>query len=79
MCVYIYTPKNTIHVYCIIVYIHHQVAKWYSLTVWRCDRGAEVVFGGQLQFHDFISLDNQHAGMEMVKVSGGYGEDDGPG
>lgn len=61
------------------MYIHHQVAKWQSLTVWRCDRGAEVVFGGRLQFHDFVALDNKNAGMEMVKVSGGYGEDDGPG
>ncbi|KAK4312053.1 hypothetical protein Pmani_016482 [Petrolisthes manimaculis] len=55
------------------------VAQWHGLTVWRCDRGAEVVFGGRLQFHDFVALDNLHAGMEMVKVSGNYGEDDGPG
>ncbi|KAK3879633.1 hypothetical protein Pcinc_015818 [Petrolisthes cinctipes] len=55
------------------------VAQWHGLTVWRCDRGAEIVFGGQLQFHDFVALDNLHAGLEMVKVSGNYGVDDGPG
>ncbi|XP_045124918.1 fibrocystin-L-like [Portunus trituberculatus] len=56
-----------------------QVAKWESFTVWHCDRGAEVVLGGALQFHDFVALDNEHAGLEMVKMLGGFGEDDGPG
>lgn len=56
-----------------------QVARWHDFTAWYCDRGAEVVFGTNLQFHNFVMLDNEHAGMEMVKVDGGYGEDDGPG
>ncbi|XP_068250285.1 fibrocystin-L-like [Palaemon carinicauda] len=55
------------------------VAQWHDFTVWRCDRGAEVVFGGALQFHGFVTLDNEHAGMEMVKMVGNFGEDDGPG
>ncbi|XP_064089363.1 fibrocystin-L-like [Macrobrachium nipponense] len=55
------------------------VAKWHNFTVWRCDRGAEVVFGGNLQFHGFVTLDNEHAGLEMVKMQGNFGEDDGPG
>lgn len=79
MCVCVSILQETLSMYSVLYKIHHQVAKWHSLTVWHCDRGAEVVFGGQLQFHDFVALDNQRAGMEMVKVSGGYGEDDGPG
>ena len=53
-------------------------AKFERLKVWRCERGAEVVFSGPVQFHDFIMLDNEKAGMEFVEVEGGYGED-GPG
>ncbi|XP_068236296.1 fibrocystin-L-like [Palaemon carinicauda] len=55
------------------------VAAWHDFTVWHCDRGAEVVLGGALQFHNFVALDNEHAGLEMVKVSGGFGENNGPG
>lgn len=47
--------------------------------MWRCDRGAEVVIGGSLQFHNFVALDNEHAGLEMVEVSGLFGVLDGPG
>lgn len=56
-----------------------QVAVWNDFTVWRCDRGAEIVLGGALQFHNFVALDNGHAGLEMVKVKGGFGMDNGPG
>ena len=53
-------------------------AKYENFLAWRCERGAEVVFGGPLQFHDFKMLDNEKAGMEFVEVDGGYGEN-GPG
>ena len=53
-------------------------AVYERLTAWRCERGAEVVFSGPVQFKDFIMLDNEKAGMEFVEVDGGYGED-GPG
>ena len=53
-------------------------ARYENFTAWRCERGAEVVFGGPLQFHDFKMLDNEKAGMEWVEVDGGYGES-GPG
>ncbi|XP_066939673.1 fibrocystin-L-like [Macrobrachium rosenbergii] len=55
------------------------LAAWHDFTVWRCDRGAEVVFGGALQFHNFVALDNENAGIEMVQVSGGFGVTRGPG
>ena len=53
-------------------------AKYENFLAWRCERGAEVVFGGPLQFHNFKMLDNEKAGMEFVEVDGGYGND-GPG
>ena len=46
--------------------------------MWRCERGAEVVFSGPVQFKDFAMLDNEKAGMEFVEVDGAYGEG-GPG
>ncbi|XP_063605340.1 fibrocystin-L-like [Penaeus indicus] len=55
------------------------VAKWDGLTTWRNERGAEIVFGGQLQFHNFVALDNEFSGIEMVKMEGGFGMDNGPG
>ena len=57
---------------------NHLVAQWDDFTVWHCERGAEVVFGGALQFHNMVALDNEKSGFEMVKVSGDFG-DDGPG
>ncbi|XP_063855726.1 fibrocystin-L-like isoform X2 [Scylla paramamosain] len=54
-------------------------AKWESFTAWHCERGAEAVSGTKLQFHNFVMLDNQQAGMEMVSVKGGFGQDDSPG
>ncbi|XP_063856678.1 fibrocystin-L-like isoform X4 [Scylla paramamosain] len=54
-------------------------AKWQSFTAWHCERGAEAVSGTKLQFHNFVMLDNQQAGMEMVSVKGGFGQDDSPG
>ncbi|XP_050685917.1 fibrocystin-L-like isoform X2 [Eriocheir sinensis] len=55
------------------------VAKWEDFTVWHCDRGAEVVFGTNLQFHNFVALNNKMAGMEMVKMKGGNRLGDSPG
>ncbi|ROT65416.1 putative fibrocystin-L [Penaeus vannamei] len=55
------------------------VAKWDGFTTWRNERGAEIVFGGQLQFHNFVALDNEFSGIEMVKMDGGFGLDNGPG
>ena len=57
---------------------NHVQAVFERLTAWRCERGAEVVIGGNIQFKDFIMLDNEKAGMEMVEADGGYGID-GPG
>lgn len=37
------------------------------------------MFGGQLQFHNFVALDNEFSGIEMVKMDGGFGLDNGPG
>lgn len=56
-----------------------QVARWENFTAWRCERGAEVGTGGALQFHNFVVLDNEKAGLEMIQVKGGFGVDDGPG
>lgn len=56
-----------------------QVAKWEDFTVWHCDRGAEVVFGSNLQFHNFVALNNKMAGIEMVKMEGGNRLGDSPG
>lgn len=53
-------------------------AVYERFTAWRCERGAEVVFSGPVQFKDFKVLDNEKAGLEFVEVDGGYG-DQGPG
>ena len=55
-----------------------QTAVWRDFTVWNVDRGAEVVFGGNLQFDNFVGLDCENALFEMVKVNGQLNED-GPG
>ncbi|XP_077992871.1 fibrocystin-L-like [Glandiceps talaboti] len=47
-----------------------------SLTAWNCERGAEVIDSGPVQFHNFLMANNEKAGIEMVAVSGGW--DDGP-
>ena len=54
------------------------VAAWHDFTVWHADRGAEIVFGSNLQFINFVALDNEKAGLEFVKVDGPYGSE-GPG
>lgn len=36
-------------------------ARFYSLTTWNCEKGAEWVVGGAVQFHDFLLVsDGDH-------------------
>ena len=41
------------------------VAKFKTLTTWNCEKGAESVFGGAIQFVDFFLVNNEKAGVEM--------------
>ncbi|XP_044514196.1 fibrocystin-L [Gracilinanus agilis] len=49
-----------------------------SLTTWNCQKGAEWVNGGALQFHNFVMINNDDAGIEtkriLAKYVGGWGE-----
>uniref|UniRef100_A0ABM0MU86 Fibrocystin-L-like n=1 Tax=Saccoglossus kowalevskii TaxID=10224 RepID=A0ABM0MU86_SACKO len=47
-------------------------SRFYSLTSWNNERGAEVVHSGPVQLHEFVVFNNDKAGIEMVDVSGGY-------
>ena len=44
-------------------------AKFYNLTAWNCEKGAEWVDGGALQFREFFLVQNQVAGMDLKLVS----------
>ncbi|KAM7075199.1 fibrocystin-L isoform 18-T20 [Molossus nigricans] len=52
-----------------------------SLTTWNCQKGAEWVNGGALQFHNFVMVNNYEAGIETKRVLaayvGGWGESNG--
>nr|XP_034372677.1 fibrocystin-L [Arvicanthis niloticus] len=52
-----------------------------SLTVWNCQKGAEWVNGGALQFHNFVMVNNYEAGIETKRILapyvGGWGESNG--
>ncbi|EPY78834.1 fibrocystin-L [Camelus ferus] len=52
-----------------------------SLTTWNCQKGAEWVNGGALQFHNFVMVNNQEAGIETKRILapyvGGWGETNG--
>ncbi|XP_013209363.1 fibrocystin-L [Microtus ochrogaster] len=52
-----------------------------SLTVWNCQKGAEWVHGGALQFHNFLTVNNYEAGIETKRILapyvGGWGETNG--
>ncbi|XP_053571903.1 fibrocystin-L [Bombina bombina] len=52
-----------------------------SLTTWNCQKGAEWVNGGALQFHNFSMINNELAGIETKRVVssyvGGWGETNG--
>ncbi|XP_071488092.1 fibrocystin-L-like [Diadema antillarum] len=50
-------------------------AKFYNLTAWRTERGAEGVQVGAIQFHNFLMADNDEAGIEFQTVSGPWGEE----
>ncbi|OCT77099.1 hypothetical protein XELAEV_18032294mg, partial [Xenopus laevis] len=58
-----------------------QPATFKSLTTWNCQKGAEWVNGGALQFHNFTMVNNQDAGIETKRVIsehvGGWGETSG--
>ncbi|XP_051826954.1 fibrocystin-L [Antechinus flavipes] len=49
-----------------------------SLTTWNCQKGAEWVNGGALQFHNFVMINNDDAGIETKRILatyvGGWGE-----
>ncbi|XP_012942613.1 fibrocystin-L [Aplysia californica] len=60
----------------------HLVAKFYSLTAWNCEKGAEGVNSGALQFRNFVLVNNEKAGYEGKLLVGNppqYDENNGPG
>ncbi|KAM5281038.1 fibrocystin-L [Ctenodactylus gundi] len=52
-----------------------------SLTTWNCQKGAEWVNGGALQFLNFVMVNNYEAGIEAKRILapyvGGWGETSG--
>nr|XP_018672072.2 fibrocystin-L-like [Ciona intestinalis] len=53
-------------------------AHFRSLTTWNCEKGAEWVNGGALQFIDFFMVNNEVAGMDLHSISGTkWGEEKG--
>uniref|UniRef100_S4RUK3 Polycystic kidney and hepatic disease 1 (autosomal recessive)-like 1 n=1 Tax=Petromyzon marinus TaxID=7757 RepID=S4RUK3_PETMA len=61
--------------------VEPEPARFDSLTVWNCEKGAEWVNGGALQFHNFLLANNENAGVESKRVIsefvGGWGENAG--
>ncbi|XP_076045156.1 fibrocystin-L-like [Oratosquilla oratoria] len=45
-----------------------------SFTVWRTERGAELVSGTRIEFSEFKALDNLLAGIEFVEAFGDFSE-----
>ncbi|XP_075128051.1 fibrocystin-L-like [Leptodactylus fuscus] len=43
-----------------------------SLTTWNCQKGAEWVNGGALQFHNFTMVNNEDTGIETKRVIPNY-------
>ncbi|XP_071946022.1 fibrocystin-L-like [Antedon mediterranea] len=43
-------------------------AKFYSLTAWKVERGAEAIAVGGVQFHDFLISDADKAGIEYQTI-----------
>ena len=65
-----------------VIFLYHQVAKFLRFTAWNCEKGAEAVNGGALQFREFILVNNELAGYEgkeIVKSPPQYDEANGPG
>ena len=48
-----------------------QPAHFYSLLAWNNMRGAETVIGGAIRYVDFVMLDNDIAGIEVVMADAG--------
>ena len=57
-----------------------QVAVFKTLTAWNCEKGAEAVNSGALQFKDFLLVNNEKAGYEgkMLMEVPQYDEVNGP-
>lgn len=54
-------------------------ARFYNLFTWNCEKGAEAVNSGALQFHDFVLVNNVLAGYEgKALVEGEYYTENGP-
>ena len=45
-------------------------ARFHSLTTWNCEKGAEWVECGAIQFHDFVMVNNEETGIETKFVIG---------
>ena len=46
-----------------------ETAKFYGLTTWNCEKGAEWVLGGAIQFHSFLIVSSgRWAGIEMKLI-----------
>eukprot|EP00062_Callorhinchus_milii_P017054 gi/632969110/ref/XP_007900907.1/ PREDICTED: LOW QUALITY PROTEIN: fibrocystin-L [Callorhinchus milii] len=63
-----YFPMSWRHCYSTIP----EPARFESLTTWNCEKGAEWVNGGALQFHNFVMVNNEKAGIEMKRVLSSY-------
>ena len=46
-----------------------ETARFYGLTAWNCEKGAEWVDGGALQFREFFLVQNQVAGFDLKTIS----------
>ncbi|XP_033119895.1 fibrocystin-L-like [Anneissia japonica] len=46
-------------------------AKFYGLTAWKVERGAECIAVGGVQFHDFLISDADKAGIEFQEIDSG--------
>ncbi|XP_043542521.1 fibrocystin-L-like, partial [Chiloscyllium plagiosum] len=47
-------------------------ARFDSLISWNCQRGAEWVGGGALQFHNFVMVNNEKAGIDIKNIKHSY-------
>lgn len=45
-------------------------AKFHSLTSWRCEKGAEWVEGGAIQFIDFKLASHEDSGIDIKLIFG---------
>ncbi|XP_059501744.1 PKHD1 like 1, tandem duplicate 1 isoform X2 [Stegostoma tigrinum] len=43
-------------------------ARFDSLIAWNCEKGAEWVNGGAVQFHNFVMVNNEKAGIDTKKI-----------